>query len=78
MAQFMYYPENVLFNNIPPTIDKEFLRHHFSSAYYAQETAFNKNPGGGEPCRLKIEMLYAERSTSKLFMTNVKLRFVFT
>ena len=53
MAQFMYYPENVLFNNIPPTIDKEFLRHHFRSAYYAQETAFNKNPGGGGTLQVK-------------------------
>jgi hypothetical protein len=42
MAQFTYYPETKLFNNIPPNINnlnhdiQKFLRHRFGSAYYAQ------------------------------------------
>jgi len=42
MAQFTYYPETKLFNNIPSNIKnlnhdiQEFLRHRFRIVYYAQ------------------------------------------
>ena len=82
MAQFTYYPATNLFNNIPPNTKnlnhdiQEFLRHRSISVYYAQswsvqEPAFIKNPK--KPCMVNIEKSH-EKRTSKLFITNEKLR----
>jgi hypothetical protein len=83
MAQFTHYPTTKLFNNILPNINnlnhdiQEFLTQCFKSAYYAQsysvqEPVFIKNPK--KNLHAKNWAVTWQKSSSKLYMTNVKLR----